>query len=404
MSLDLTDTALQIDGMARELRARHGDRALRIQNAREAADSFDVAEYEAKRQDSKGVLTWNAPVALDSPGKHYAPPSPPVDFCVVAVDGSHIDVDRHIPARCFLINIGVSILTYGSNPDARLFNQPRLYASDDELVIRDGSAYHREQAIQGALLGAKRTVQEIAALAEVVRDLPPDLPTVALMDGSLIMLDLVRTGFPDFVIRQLIDEGFLKALEDLRLLAVDRPLAVASYISLPRSTEVMNALRVKVCPYEVADCSAKCGLTAPGQRPCDEAAEGLMDRDLFGETLESGHRSGLFGSPSHLVASYYREHGLEFFYVNTGEEIGRMEVPSWVAEDEAKLGLAHSLIVDQCRRGPGYPVALMEAHEQAVVTTADRRNFAQLVEEALYDQRMPVYTSEKSRSKRLRWL
>ena len=165
----------------------------------------------------------------------------------------------------------------------------------------------------------------------------------------------------------------------------------------------MNALRVKVCPYEVADCSAKCGLTAPGQRPCDEAAEGLMDRNLFGETLESGHRSGLFGSSSHLVASYYREHGLKFFYVNTGEEIGRMEVPSWVAGDEAKLGLAHSLIVDQCRRGLGYPVALTEAHEQAVVTTADRRNFAQLVEEALYDQRMPVYTSEKSRSKRLRW-
>ena len=28
----------------------------------------------------------------------------------------------------------------------------------------------------------------------------------------------------------------------------------------------------------------------------------------------------------------------------------------------------------------------------------------QMVEEALQDQRMPVYTSEKNRSKRLRWI
>ena len=90
--------------------------------------------------------------------------------------------------------------------------------------------------------------------------------------------------------------------------------------------------------------------------------------------------------------------------MNSGEEIGRVEVPSWVAGDEALLGLTHSLVVDQCRRGPGYPVALMEAHEQAVVTGSERRSFTQLVDEALDSERLPVYTSEKSRSKRLRWI
>ena len=104
------------------------------------------------------------------------------------------------------------------------------------------------------------------------------------------------------------------------------------------------------------------------------------------------------------VDRYYRGNDVRFFYLNAGEEIGRVEVPSWVAEDEGAFGLVHSLIVDQCHRGGGYPVGLMEAHEQAVVTGADRRYFAELMEQAMYSQRLPLYTSEKARSKSLRRL
>ena len=161
---------------------------------------------------------------------------------------------------------------------------------------------------------------------------------------------------------------------------------------------------MQVCPYEIADCEYHCGKLTNGQRPCDKSVGGLRDRDVFAEILEPGERSGLFSSSSPLVSKYYQGHDVNFFYVNAGEEIGRVEVPSWIAEDEAMLGLTHSLIIDQCRKGPGYPTTLMEAHEQAVVTTGDRRYFVELIENALQDQRMPVYTSEKNRSKRLRWL
>ena len=404
MSLDLSSTALQIDQMALELKARQGERRLRLESALEAAKSFDVAEYERRRQKSKVTLAWSVPVASDSPTARYAPPPVPEGFRVVAVDGSHIDVDRHTPARCFLINIGVSILAYGSQPDARLSSQPRLYAHDDELVIRDKSPSHQVQAIEGTVLGAKRAVEEIKALVQVVSDLPPDTPTLALLDGSLMLMGLVGHGFSDFVLRELIEEGFIQALEELRQMASRRPLSVASYISLPRSAEVVNGLRLSVCPYEVADCQRHCGTIAPGERPCDASAQGLMDRELFFEMLEPGERSGVFASTSRLVEDYYRGHGVHFFYIHAGEEIGRIEVPSWVAEDEALLGLAHTLVVDQCRRGPGYPTSLMEAHEQAVVTGADRRFFVEQVEDTLSDQHVPVYTSEKNRSKRMRWL
>ena len=101
---------------------------------------------------------------------------------------------------------------------------------------------------------------------------------------------------------------------------------------------------------------------------------------------------------------YYDDHSVHFYYLNAGSELARVEVPRWVAEDESLLELTHALLVDQCRKGHGYPVAISEAHEQAVVTVGDREEFRLIVEDALQRQRLPVYTSEKSRSKRLKWL
>jgi len=49
-------------------------------------------------------------------------------------------------------------------------------------------------------------------------------------------------------------------------------------------------------------------------------------------------------------------------------------------------------------------VALSEAHEQAVVTAADREQFWQLVESSLVEENMPSLTSAKSQSKRMRWV
>ena len=134
---------------------------------------------------------------------------------MAAVDGSHIDVDRHLPVKCCLINIGSCVLTYGSTPNAVLMNSPRLYASDEELRISSRSAPYQEQAVQGATLGVLRAVEEIRGLVDAVRELPPDLPTLALMDGTLIMF--LGRGTPDFVVEELVQRGFVRALDELRI-------------------------------------------------------------------------------------------------------------------------------------------------------------------------------------------
>jgi NurA-like 5'-3' nuclease len=105
-----------------------------------------------------------------------------------------------------------------------------------------------------------------------------------------------------------------------------------------------------------------------------------------------------------VVTERYGDHEIHFFYLRLDDEIARVEVPRWVARDPELVGLAHALIIDQCNRGQGYPVALSEAHEQAVVTTADRNNFWQLVESGLVAEHLPTPGTGKSRSKRMRWV
>lgn len=400
MSLDLNSTAAQIDGMAQALRDRQHAREERVARALAAVRTFDPDVYEARRIDSE--QSEYLPGVTEHPATVYDAPPPPADFRVVAVDGSHVDVDRHMPARCFLINIGVSVLTYGASPGADLHNEPTLYASDDEMAIRDPATY-REQPIEGAVLAAKRTVEEVRALARTVADLPPTTPTLAVMDGSLAMIGLSGAGNQDFVLRELVDEGYGREMDRLAELSRARPISLAGYVSLPGSVEVVRALRLMSCSYDGLEAGYRCGIRGPGREPCAGCVGGLLDRDVFARLLAPGQRSALFSTSFSGVDRYYAA-DVSFFYVNVGREIARVEVPSWVAEDEARLSLAHSLVIDQCDRGRGYPVALMEAHEQAVVSGPDRRFFVRAVEGALYTRRLPVYTSEKAYSKRVRMM
>ncbi len=130
---------------------------------------------------------------------------------------------------------------------------------------------------------------------------------------------------------------------------------------------------------------------------------GVQDRELFLNLLSQGERSALFISQS-KIQKRYGVHRVYFFYLRVDDEIARVEIPQWVATNDSLLNLVHSLVLDQCQRGRGYPVALSEAHEQAVVTAADKENFWQLVESSLVEEHMPSLGSAKSWSKRTRWV
>lgn len=398
LSLDLTRVASQVIAMISGLKDAREERQRRLQFARDTLSDPAIDIDRLKRKIAASRTTWLVAELVEGLDKRYPPSPVPGDFTVIGSDGSHIDVDRHRSNRCYLINIGAAVITYGSTPNAALANSPRLYSEDKDLVISspDGD---REQVVEGAILGMKRSVEECRHLTELAAQQPAGSDCLGLLDGTLILWGL--EAYPEFVTRALFNDGFLPCLDRMKRLNADRRLALASYISFPRSTDVVNVLRVAVCPHEVVDSDRLCKTCT--SRECERVA-GVRDRDIFMQLLANGERSALFISPSKIVKERYGEHRIYFFYLRADDEIARIEIPQWVAEDDRLLGLTHSLVYDQCHRGQGYPVALSEAHEQAVVTGADRENFWELVESSMIGEHLPSPGSAKNFSKRTRWV
>jgi len=347
-------------------------------------------QLERRAQASKGRVPWLAALPRGTlAGTHPAPP-PPADFSVVAADGSAIPPDRHSPLPYYVINTGHAVLSYGARPDADLDSSGYLYFEDEDLYIEPQG---QRIPVDGARLGLKMQVKEMQALRHAAG--LADQPSVALRDGSLIMWPLhseEKTVQAHFL------HQFLECLDAFH----QASFPVASYISYSGGQDVANALRVWLCPMETRDCQ-QCPQNDELQELC-AYLNTIRDRHLFAGLLSEGERSDLFESSSAILEKY-RDHRIQFFYVNVGGEIARVEAPGWVTEDKERLNLLHAIVMDQCRRSgnyPPYPPVLVEAHEQAVITTADRRLVQELVERALADRGHTYLRSAKDRSKRTR--
>jgi len=398
LSLDLTRVASQVISMIAGLKDARVETEKRLQFALDTVSNPAIDLDDLKRKITASRTTWLVADLVEGLDQRYTATPTPTDFTVMGSDGSHIDVDRHHSTRCYLINIGSAVITYGSAPDASLTSSPHLYSEDKDLAITPPGG-GREQPVEGTILGIKRSVEECYCLADLAAGMPAGSNCLALLDGTLILWGL--EAYPEFVTDVLLNDGLLRCLDDMKKLNSQRKLALASYISFPRSTDVVNVLRLAICPHDVVDSDRLCKSCM--SRECDKVA-GVRDRDLFLNRLDSGERSALFISPSKIARERYGEHRVYFFYLKVGDEVARIEIPQWVAENKELLNLTHSLVLDQCWRGHGYPVVLSEAHEQAVVTGADRENFWELVESSLVAEKMPSPTSAKSFSKRTRWV
>ena len=423
MALDFSQTARQLmdamDGVAAMTRTRRQrftdtlDRALAISPS-VAADRTATAgrrPFIVARTGDEGLLA------------SIPPPETPSDWSALSVDGSHIDVDRHLPLRCYLINLGGCALTYGAHPDCQLFSEPTLAVDDADLYLRppdgappdespdDGApddGAPEETLISGQLLGALRTVREVERLADAVETLPLHLPALALLDGTLAFWDLQRGSYPRYVSDTLIGQRLHRALARLREASRrDRPIAVAAYTSRPQTTEVAGSIRVGLCGSDATECSRRCSARRSDLGQCDGAA-GFDDRELFAALLEPGCRSPLYqsgrGETRFAMGLTVGAEWSRFYYVNSGTEIARVEVPDWVADDRDLLAQGHGMLVKQCALGLGYPVVISEAHEQAVVSGRDRAEFRRLAIMLMERQGLPTPESAKTISKRLPWL
>ena len=408
MALDLGLTTYQLlsalDGVALDIQGHRRrrdeaiDRALTISTDEATFRTAAVGRrpYISARTGPEGLLDSRPPTEV------------PRDWTALSVDGSHIDVDRHLPLRCHLINLGGCAITYGQDFGCQLFSEPALAVDDADLYLRPPDGARGETLIAGPLLGALRTVREVERLADAVENLPDDRPVLALLDGTLAFWDLQRGNFPRYVADVIIADRLQPALARLRETSTDRrPVAVAAYTSRPRTTEVAGAIRLMLCDQGDADCNRLCTARHSDLASCDDDA-GFDDRELFELLLEPGHRSPLYRS-SHLAARFALglatgQEWSHFYYLNGGAEIARVEVPDWLAQDSELLALSHAMLVKQCELGLGYPVAISEAHEQAVISGHDREEFRRMTLMLLEQRGLPTSESAKAFSKRRPWV
>lgn len=345
---------------------------------------------EKRARASRKRVPWLAALPTGTlAGTHPTPPSP-VDFSVAAADGSAIPPDRHSPLRYYVVNTGYAMLTYGAHPDAVLDSAGRLYFEDEDLYIAPRG---ERIPVNEARLGLRMQVEEMKALLKAAG--MASQPAVALRDGSLILWTLY--GEEKTVQTHFLNE-FLGCLDEFRRSA----FPAASYISCPDGLDVVNALRVWLCPMETPDCQ-RCSLNDELRELCTYLGT-TRDRHLFAGLLADGERSDVFESSSAILEAY-KVHRIRFFYLNAGGEIARLEAPAWVTEDRGMLNALHAIVMDQCRRSgnyPPYPPVLMEAHEQAVITTAERRLVQEIVERAMAERGLTYVRSAKDRSKRTR--
>jgi hypothetical protein len=397
MGLDLTALGRQVRQMSHAAADGAADTLARAALARERLLAAAGAEaHWAQAVDlSRETCDWLLARPLEPLDRVVAlPPTPPA-YALVATDGSQIELDRHGSVACFVINIGQVYLRYGHEPTARLTSQPILCYRDEDLYLSDGA---RRIPIEGNYLSARRDVDEGLALADLADEhLDAELPALALQDGTLVRWALAGA---ERVVKDYFLTRYLGYLERMRL----RGLPVASYISRPRSPELVGTIRLMLCPdVDVpagrgAHCE-RCRDVRAGRLPSCQPCQGLVDGDVMGERLSEGQRGPLLLSMSRINIERYGPHQIHFFHMRVGRELCRVEIPQWVATDAAMLDRVHTLVYDQCARGGGYPVALARAHEQAIIRGADRRAFSRLLEGSLYRAEAPGASSAKRDSK-----
>ncbi len=372
--LDLAKLAGQIPGISQHLRKEALASRQRLEQAQILLASAQTrqAELMAEQENWRDRLIFSAAVPVEPLDTRIDIQLPPYSHSVFATDGSQISPSHHEIADCYLINVGRIMLHYGQSLHPLLDSLPEVFYKTEDLYVAKEWGIRLEE-----WMGYRRNVSEAQMLSEMACRwvLPPgghpDIPNLAMVDGSLIYWFL--DGLPSEA-RNKILSPILAAWEQLK----KTNIPLMGYVSASRSVEALNFFRLPACPYDHPNCVVHCGDLVDNY-PCQKITP-LRDATFWGSQLAPGQRSPLYRSSLRILDLYDESQRVYFCYVNVGSEIARIEIPAWVAEDSQLFSQSLSIMLTQVQKGYGYPVALAEAHNQAVVRGSDRARFFALLE------------------------
>jgi NurA domain len=315
-------------------------------------------------------------------------------YTVLAVDGSQIYPDRHSGTSCFLINTGSVLLEYGktSGQPVTLYSRPHVFTGDEkeyegalatEMVNCKRQEFELQIGLEQSIEFKKRmgTCPPKLAEPEGPDKCRLDTPFAFLFDGSLIFWHLESK---EGNLKELFLNKYLGQLDQL----YKEKILCAGYISLPKSKELVNLVRVQLCNFKIEGCKEL------------EAVNHLVDSSIARFYLQEHTRTIVFKSNATIGKLYPPHLAPHFFYMDVGQEIVRIEIPAWIAQDEAHLNTISRIMLDQSIKGRGYPVALAEAHEQAVIKSPDRDFFYHLIGKLAIERKRQQFHSQKSMKKR----
>lgn len=276
------------------------------------------------------------------------------DVTLIAADGSQVVPDRHAPVPFGLINVGAIVIPNGTEEAPLVLTDSNLSFDDDVANWTDG------------LVALQRDLAERKKLLTVSKDYPP--PVVTLTDGPL---QLWESRESDQVLgSEKSLQEYLSVLSQLQ----ERGVITAGYVDKPSSNLLVRLLEVAITPEsDLKDLHE--------QHPL----HGVTDLWLFDQILQAGERSAVFALQARSKAVYQGSLALHFFYLNAGQpgqpKSVRVEIPAWVAGDQAQIDLLHRTLLEQCAimGARPYPYILHRAHEAAVVTQQESQQIEQML-------------------------
>ncbi|MBK1989105.1 DNA double-strand break repair nuclease NurA [Sphaerospermopsis aphanizomenoides BCCUSP55] len=386
--LDLRKLARQMQGLSQHLTLEAAASRQRLELAQESLKQAFECQQEliATQEKWRDRILFAIATPIEPLQTRIDIPVPPKVHTIIATDGSQIAPNHHEIAYCYLLNIGRVVLHYGQNLHPLLDSLPEVFYRPEDLYISRQWGIRTEE-----WMGYRRTASEIIVLAELACSAKTEAPALAMVDGSLIywFLDQLPMDARDRILPPI-----LEAWQQLR----KAQIPIMGYLSAARNIEAMNFLRLLACPHSVPDCITYC----PNQLeyvPCKKF-ETLRDTTLWTTQLKPGQRGPLWRSNNRIL-ELYEDQTIYFCYVHVGTEIARIEVPAWVAENSTMFDEALGLMLAQVQKGYGYPVAIAEAHNQAVVRGGDKNHFFALLEREMIKAGIKnVGTSYKEARKR----
>lgn len=317
-------------------------------------------------------VSWPLPTWQDAIDATHPVVPPVIPYDLISVDGSQIYPDRHSGISCYLINIGEVIFRYGTEKPVAFYTQPYVFAGNNEDLVE----------LSADMINGKRQDLELKMGYERAKMVKTDgRPHLLLFDGSLIFWHLEAK---DPSLKELFLANYLATLSTLH---ADR-IICASYISAPKSREIMNVVRTYGCDFDETN-EEKVALLAR-----------YSDAALLSFVLKPYERTTVFKNHAVISELYPEAVQPHFFYLHVGMEIGRVEIPAWIAHDTTLVDQVAAIMLDQCNKGYGYPVVLAEAHEQAVIKGPDREFFYHLLQKMSTERKRHIDLSPKEMKKR----